>query len=271
MASFNDVTMTNLRKIKKYGFKEEDLKTVHEAMRLRGPATLVLFNTGKLLVQGSQDNVKDTVKKLKFLGITQSRKSFTGCAIGTDETLKGDTFGGLVVAGFKADDEIRAELGELGVRDSKKMLKPEIVRVAKILMEKYPENYHIESLTPKEYNKENARKNVTMIMDIMHSKCYKALKKRSDILHIVDLYPGCSVGDIKEKQAESKYLEVAAASIIARYGGLKQIRELEQQAGFFIPFGSTNVNAGLLEIKKKSLRPENFVKMKFRNVQQFFG
>ena len=41
--------------------------------------------------------------------------------IGTDESLKGDSFGGIVVAGVKADDEVRKKLEDLGVRDSKKL------------------------------------------------------------------------------------------------------------------------------------------------------
>ena len=270
MASFDNVTKTSLRKIKKHGYKDTEVKSPHEEMRLKGDSSIVLYKTGKLLVQGSPANVRETIKLLKFLGITESKKCFSGCAIGTDETLKGDTFGGLVVAGFKADDRIRQELEGMGVKDSKALLKPDIVKIARELIERYPDNYHMESIFPKEYNKLNMKHNVTEIMDMMHEKCYRKLKGRSDIIHIVDLYPGCKVGDIKEAKAESKYLEVAAASIIARYGGLKQIRELEQQAGFFIPFGSTNVQAALIEIKKKSLKPVNFVKMKFRNVQQFF-
>ena len=148
------------------------------------------------------------------------------------------------------------------------MLNPDIVKLAKTLIEKYPKNYHVENLSPKDYNKLNVKMNVTQIMDLLHKKCYTKLARTA--VHIVDKYPGCSVGNIMETKAESKYYEVAAASIIARYFGLMQIRTLEMKAGFFIPFGSSNVESALLEIRKKSLDPSKLVKMKFRNVIRFF-
>jgi ribonuclease HIII len=259
----------SIRKLKKYGFEEAKVKSKLETARYIGPSTVVLFKTGKLLVQGRKEKVEETKKLLRYLGIEEEQRSVTGIVVGSDETLKGDTFGGIVVCGFKADDETRAFLKQLGVKDSKKLLRPEIVRLATELIEKFPDNYHVESLMPKEYNKVNLVMDVTEILNKLHERCFKRLSRTG--LHIVDLYPGCTVGNIRETGAESKYLEVAAASIIARYEGLKQIRELEQKAGFFIPMGSTHIESALLEIKKKSLNPSDYVKMKFKNVEKFFS
>ncbi len=270
MVSFDNINEKSLKKLKKHGFEFIKVKSKHEVTRLKGMSTLILYKTGKLLVQGSKNNVEETVKLIKFLGIAKEKRGFSGVAIGSDESLKGDTFGGIVVCAFKADDKIRAELKELGVKDSKKMLKPDCVKLANELIEKYPKNYHVENIYPDEYNKLNIKYNVTEILDSLHEKCYKKLSRRKNIIHIVDLYPGCNVGDIKEKRAESKYYEVGAASIIARYYALMQIRDLERRAGFFIPLGSTHVESALLEIKKKSLKAKNFVKLKFKNVQEFF-
>ncbi len=267
MVSIDNVTEKSLKRLKKYGFKEEKPKSDRELIRYAGATTLTLFKTGKLLIQGSEQDVKETKKIAEFLGIGESPK-FSGVAVGTDETLKGDTFGGIVVCGFKADDSIRDELKEIGVRDSKSLLKPEIVRLAKELIEKFPDNYHVENIFPKQYNKLNIKMSVTEILDQLHKKCYNKLARTA--VHIVDEYPGCSVGNIVEKKAESKYFEVAAASIIARYFGLKQIRELEMKAGFFIPLGSSNVESGLLELRKKSLDKADYVKIKFKNVIKFF-
>ena len=268
MVSYDNINECKIKKLKKYGYELVKTKTIHEKIRYVGKTTIVLYKTGKLLIQGSKKNVDETKKLVEYLDIVKLNKQIKGLAVGTDETLKGDTFGGIVVAGFKADDDIRKELNRLGVKDSKQMINPEIVKLAQTLIKKYPKNYCVESLTPKEYNKMNLRSNVTKILDKLHKKCYSKLSRTG--LHIVDLYPGCSVGHVKEKKAESKYLEVAAASIIARYHGLKQIRELEHKAGFFIPLGSTDVESALLEIKKKSLNPKDYVKLKFRNVVKFF-
>jgi ribonuclease HIII len=79
------------------------------------------------------------------------------------------------------------------------------------------------------------------------------------------------VGDIIEIQAESKYPEVAAASIIARAHALKQLHDLSKKAGFLIPKGSAHVQHALDELKKRDLPPTDFVKLKFSNVKKLFG
>jgi len=267
MSSYKNIEETDFKKLCKYGYKKAQPKKNERIRLVKDNSVAILYNTGTMLLQGEKDS---TERLIKFLGIVKETK-LTGLAIGTDEALKGDTFGGIVVAGFIADDKIRQELKDIGVKDSKDLLKPECVRLAILLQKKYSKNYHVENILPREYNKLNLKLNVTEIMNLLHEKCYKKLSSKQKVLHIVDKYPGCSVGDIVKKNAESKYVEVAAASIIARFNAIKQIRELEAKAGFFIPMGSTHVESALLEIRKKSLRPENFVKLKFRNVKSFFG
>ena len=268
MTSFDNIKESDLNKLKRYNYLIEKPKSKQEIARAIGNATLVLYKTGKLLIQGRKEHVDDAVKLLKFLGL--EKRGISAPAVGSDEALKGDTFGGIVVAGFLADDTIRDDLRQMNVKDSKKLYNPDVVRIATEIIAKYPDKYHIESILPKEFNKLNEKNNMTYILDLLHEKCYRKLAGKSKIIHIVDEYPGCGVGNIREKYAESKFLEVAAASIIARYGALIQIRELEKMAGFFIPLGSTHVTSALLEIKKKTLSPENFVKLKFKNVLEFF-
>lgn len=268
MPSFDNIDEKSLLKLKKYGFCIDKTKSIHEQIRYIGKSTLILYKTNKLLIQGSKDNVIDTVKLIEFLGIVKKIKTFVGLAVGTDETLKGDTFGGIVVAGFKADDNIRKDLIEMGVKDSKKLIRPQIVELAMMIIEKYPKNFHVEDVSPKTYNQYMSKMNVTKLLDKLHLRCYNKLSKNA--IFIVDKYPGCDVGDIRETKADSKYPEVAAASIIARYYGLLQIKNLEQSAGFFIPFGSSNVESGLLELRKKDLDPSLYVKVNFRNVVSYF-
>ena len=103
--------------------------------------------------------------------------------------------------------ELHNRLKEIGVKDSKKLLNPDIVKLAKEIMEEFPKKYHIENIYPAEYNKLNLKLNVTKILDKLHDKCFKKLKCKSTLLHIVDLYPGCDVGNIKKKNArESLFL-----------------------------------------------------------------
>ncbi|HLC75329.1 MAG TPA: hypothetical protein VJH88_05775 [Candidatus Nanoarchaeia archaeon] len=184
--------------------------------------------------------------------------------IGSDEALKGDTFGGIVVAAVKADENIRKKLIDLGVRDSKTLtdkiilsLAPQIEKIAQC---------HIKSVFPKTYNL--VSDDLTALLNALHRECFIALKPGK---HIIDKFPGCTVGDIMETHAESKYPEVAAASILARAHALKQMDTLSKRAGFTIPRGSTHVTDALKQLKQSSLPPEEFVKLHFKNVKPFFA
>ncbi|MBN2422733.1 hypothetical protein JXB41_05885 [Candidatus Woesearchaeota archaeon] len=284
MLVLENIKKSQLTGLKKHGFKPEKPTNKYETLRLKGTTTLILYSSGKLVVAGSEDAVNKTenlLMKLKIM-IPKETKTpalkknlkkpkITGLAIGSDESLKGDTFGGIVVCAFRADDKTRERLKELKVKDSKKLNNAEISRLAKQLTQEFPKDYHAENIFPERYNKLNSKKNVTQILDELHKKCYKKLSRNKRIVHIVDEYPGCKTGRIIVKKAESKYVEVAAASVIARFEALKQIRQLERQAGFFIPLGSTHVEDALMELQRKELQAERFVKMKFRNVKDVLG
>jgi ribonuclease HIII len=86
---------------------------------------------------------------------------------------------------------------------------------------------------------------------------------------VVDKFPGCQVGEVQEEKAESKYLEVAAASILARDAALRQLNALSAQAGFHLPKGSTHVQLALVELKHRKLNFTQFVKINFWNVKDF--
>lgn len=183
--------------------------------------------------------------------------------IGSDETLKGDTFGGIVVAAVKANDKVRKLLVALGVRDSKELSDKKILLLAPQI-EKIAQ-HHVKNVYPKTYNL--VSDNQTALLNALHRECFIALKPGK---HVVDKYPGCTVGDIIVEKAESKYPEVAAASILARAYALKQLAELSKRAGFVVPKGSTHVADSLKQLKEKGLPPDEFVKLHFKNVQEFF-
>ena len=127
MVVFEGVTKESLQKLK--GFSNEKVKTIYEELRLKkAGVTLVLYTSGKLSVQGNAEEVQKAAKELEKQGIGKQVKSElfrkeSGWIIGTDESLKGDTFGGLVVAGVKADNLLREKLAELGVADSKTLVR----------------------------------------------------------------------------------------------------------------------------------------------------
>ncbi|PLW80163.1 hypothetical protein C0585_03995 [Candidatus Woesearchaeota archaeon] len=259
--------------LKKIGFVEIGTKTQYEISRLvcsNPKATAILYTSKKLLIQASKENEEIILEKLgeKSKEVDKKEKdvfiskTISGIAVGSDETLKGDTFGGLVVAGVLCDDITRQKLKELGVDDSKKISDDMIPFLAEKIRK--IANYSVQNIYPEEYNKNSQ----TELMNKLHRQVYLDLGGKGT--HIVDKYPGCRVGDVIETKAEDKYVEVAAASIIARDEGLKQLEELTKKLKFKVPKGSTHVKHALLFLKKSQKNPKDFVKFHFKNVQEVF-
>ncbi len=275
MAVFEKVKKEDLLKLlqnnSQYSFVQEEIKTGYEELRLKtGKVNLILYTSGKLLLQGKSEAVEKVAQLLAKLGIGKKVESEhfrkeNGLIIGSDESLKGDTFGGIVVAAVKADDKIRRQLLELGVADSKTLSDKEIFNLFEKIKALAP--CEIKSLLPEEYNQEyHHHRNVTEILNKLHQDCAHYLLPGK---HVVDKYPGCTVGDVQEEKAESKYAEVAAASILARATALKQLSYLSTLAGFTLPKGSTHVKEALQELKDRNLDFKKFVKVDFKNVSEF--
>lgn len=273
MVVFKDVDAEQLIKfLEKRKYSEGRIKTVHERLRyskgIRKKVLLILYNSGKLLLQGDLEAVEKTANQLRTAGIgievkpIRFRKEL-GWVIGSDESLKGDTFGGLVVAAVKADENMRKKLLQLGVADSKVLADKEILRLAEEI--KKMAQCEVISIKPEDYNHKGR---VTPLLNKMHKDAGKFLKPGT---HVVDKYPGCCVGDIAEIKAEQKYVEVAAASILARAAALQQLNYLSKLAGFPIPKGSTHVKWALQELIEKKLNFNDFVKTSFNNVKQFLA
>ncbi|MBU0666615.1 MAG: hypothetical protein ABIC91_02005 [Nanoarchaeota archaeon] len=266
---------SKIEQLKAKGFYEVPTTSQYEVLRLKGPCNVILYSTGKFSVQGKED----VVQKIKQeLGLEVPKKvekqsslffhSKLKVIVGSDETLKGDTFGGLIVAGFRANPSEQLVLKDFGVDDSKKFSDKQIKIMAKKIRDKFPKNYSIFTLNPKEYNDKIKSCNVTVLLNSLHHQVNQKLKTKSS-MHVVDKYPGCNVGDIIETKAESKYVAVAAASIIAREEAIKQFIELSKNVGFNIPKGSTHVSFALKKLVEKKIDFKDFVKMNFSNVQFF--
>jgi len=271
MTIFTNVTKERVLALRKEGFTLDKPKTAYEELRLQKEGvTLILYTSGKLLLQGPAEKVQKTVRQLEKLkiGFKARENKFrqeTGWIIGSDESLKGDTFGGIVVAAVKANGEIRDKLRALGVADSKTLADKEIFPLAEKI--KRIAGCEIKSILPEEYNGYNTHHgNVTSLLNKLHAECAQDLGTGK---HVVDKYPGCTAGNIQEEKAESKYVEVAAASVLARAAALQQLDYLSVQAGFPLPKGSTQVQLALMELKERKLEFKKFVKVDFRNVKEY--
>src|SRR3989338_358654 len=267
MVVFENILLHDLTLLKKQGYTEIPICSLYEDIRLQKEnVTLILYKSGKLLLQGPIKEVHHISKELSLHLPIHKHKEIkfhteSGWIIGSDESLKGDTFGGITVAAVKADDTIRKQLLELGVADSKTLDDREIIPLAEKIKHLAP--CEIIDILPEEYNKSQG---ITSLLNKLHSQCANYLKPGT---HIVDKYPGCTAGSIQFEKAESKYIEVAAASILARAAALHQLNYLSTLAGFPLPKGSTHVLGGLQELQKRNLDFTKFTKMDFRNVRGF--
>ncbi len=284
---------SDLKRIIQAGYLKQSRKTPYESARYhKDGITIIYYKSGKLLFQGKSDLVEQEAQKLfskanqklskqknlpskqtilsskqatqttLLSTVSSSRKSTSEWIIGSDECLKGDTFGGIVVAAVKANHQMRDELIKMGVADSKTIPDSKIIPLAEKIKQAVP--CEIRSLLPQEYNSKSG--NVTTLLNTLHKEVVKDLGSG---YHIVDKYPGCNVGDCAEEKAESKYPEVAAASILARAAGLQQIQYLSRLAGFQIPKGSTHVKDALQKVKDKKLPFVDLVKLDFKNVHEY--
>lgn len=185
--------------------------------------------------------------------------------IGSDETLKGDSFGGLVVCAVKLDDDMEAVVRGMGVRDSKRLSPIQIELIAERLKELVP--FAVRELNPAQYNQEVSKYGLTGVLNKLHQAVIEELREDGYRV-VVDQYPGCKVkGAESLTKAEDQFTAVAAASIIARSVGMEQFKMLSEKAGMRLPLGSTHVKEALERMKASGKDLEEFAKTGFKNVR----
>lgn len=261
-----NITVADLEQLE--GYVLEPTKSPYELIRKRNSDhLLILYSSGKLVVQGehnpfaSRSKSSSKTSSTKKSVIDDTPTHILPKSIGSDETLKGDTFGGLIVCGaYFEQDEIEAH-------DSKSYSEHALKTLAYDLLSAFPERFCIKELTPVMYNQLYAELgSQTAILNMLHEDIGRELKKKFDAQQVVDKYPGCIAGDIMLTKAESHYTSVAAASIVARYKALLQFEKLSLEAGYTLPKGSTHVKEALVELKNRKLKIDLFCKMHFSTV-----
>lgn len=293
-ATFENVNKSILDDLLKYGFHKEATKSPYELFRLTGPCYIIYYTSKKLLLQGKSDSVFEISKLISSMGYRIVKTSESAeknteqkyikiendcIEIGSDEVFKGDTFGGIVVAAVLASEKERSELKHIGVVDSKELTDMMIQDIAQKIRAILPaDQISVRNLYPKDYNEALKNSSVTELLNKLHEYVQKDLDSKNKfkidgkkLIHVTDKFPGCRVGDIIEEKAESKYVTVAAASIIARNAALIQLETLSERLNYRIPKGSTHVSAALEFLKKSRKDPKEFVKVDFKNVVEFFG
>lgn len=265
-------------------YRELESETANENIYFKATGdgfTLLIYSNYTVLFQGKNANeeINKWIDKPEIIKIDH---------IGSDEVGCGDYFGPIVVCACLVRKEDYEYLLDLGVKDSKQLNDTKIKAIAPLIMEKIQSVTF--TLTNEKYNKihENNAYNLNKIKAYLHNfVLFKLTQKNTDINEvIVDQF--CSeelyykyLNDYKTKdvfknitfttKAESKYLAVACASIIARYTFINEIDKIAKEIGQEIILGA---NEKVDALAKKILDEKGidylskYVKLHFKNTER---
>lgn len=169
--------------------------------------------------------------------------------IGVDESGKGDFFGPLVIASFYAEDDDTIILRSLGVKDGKSISEKKILQIDEDLRADF--KYSVRVIYPEEYNRLYKKiKNLNILLAEGHAHVIDDLSQRCDAeLAISDKFGKSElIEDALEKRKNKielrqfvkgeSYIQVAAASILARAAFINAMYELSEKIGFDLPRGA---------------------------------
>lgn len=229
--------------------------------------TVTIYKTMVLVLQG-----KDSLETYKFIfdkeyNEIDNQNSFdnkklqinqyTIATMGSDEVGVGDFFGGIVVASaYVRKDQIQW-LKDIGVKDSKFLSDEKIISIFKNIKDQII--FNVINIFPEEYNNQfEIYNNSHIIKAVGHNQALWNLSKQATRPYFVIIDQFVSPEnysnylrranksefsiDIFETKAESKYMAVACASIIARYYFLEQIKTLSNYVNVELILGSSNHN-----------------------------
>ena len=169
--------------------------------------------------------------------------------VGVDESGKGDFFGPLVVAAFLAPDDDTERLREMGVKDGKQITDKRILTLDTMLRRDYP--HAIVVFVPQQYNdRYRIIKNLNKLLAASHADVIEQLCSSNEVdLAISDKFgkPELVEGELQKRDVKvplrqivrgERFVQVAAASIIARAAFLKAMKSLSAEYGLEIPRGA---------------------------------
>lgn len=205
--------------------------------------------------------------------------------IGSDEVGNGSYFGGIVTASVLVRDQADVDfLLELGVRDSKKISDKKIRDMAPQIKDRL--EYAISEAIPAQYNQAIASGlHIKEIMAILHNDAISKVSATNPDFVLIDEFASASKYSdyLKasnktiaysdrlrfEKKAESKYLAVAAASILARDAFLTQIDTMSDFLHMPIKQGVTaKVKEQIAQLMRMEIDLTQYAKVDFKTTEE---
>lgn len=248
-------------RMKSFIIRESEPQYTYWQIKTESGLTITAYKSGKVVYQG---------KDLSFLEDDSSADSSSGNTksasdaspdlascypmAGSDEVGTGDFFGPVVVAAAVVPDEKTARrLAEMKITDSKAMTDEAIRKAAPILEELLPHTILVtENRKYNEIHKKTG--NIKVIVSILHNQAYLNLIKKGVSLPdqvIIDQFcpPAAyfrylqNAGEVFDRihfetKAESRYLAVAAASVMARARFLDAMDAMKEKYGMTFNKGS---------------------------------
>lgn len=212
--------------------------------------SITAYESGKLLIQGKD---AEAVASL-FAPLPDQSRHETAVhnrtqlfpQAGSDEVGTGDYFGPMTVCACVIEPSDVSFVQELGVMDSKAMKDETILKIGPLLAQRL--KYSLLVLDNPRYNAVHDTNNMVALKSKLHNQAYVHLRnKRGSLpqLCVVDQFVQAKsyyryleeTSDVVqglhfETKAESHYLAVAAASVIARYAFLKHFEAMCSQYDF---------------------------------------
>jgi len=238
--------------------------------------TIIIYKSLSMVINGK--DILQEVKKWKEDGYKIIEH------IGSDEVGCGDFFGPVVVSSAYVKEEDFELLESLGVNDSKKISDSTILQIAPTIIEKIKTVTF--TLTINKYNELVAKGyNLNKIKAYLHNFVLEKIVSNNSFEGLIVVDQFCEerlyyqyLLDYKTKniqrniffttKAESQYLAVACASIVARYTFLKEMEKISQELGYLTPLGAgKEVNDFAIKIaKEKGLETlKKYSKHHFKN------
>ena len=223
---------------------------------------IVLYTSGKLVVQG-----RGAAEWIEFVlepeVIGQARLGYenildpqlTSAHMGIDESGKGDFFGPLVIAAAYVDEQLATEFQKLNVRDSKTITSDRVAEtMGGDLRRLLGSRCSIIAIGPRAYNRLYAGfQNVNRLLAWGHARaienllaaipdCPRALSDQFGPKHRIESALKARGVTIKLEQRHKAESDpaVAAASVLARTGFLRGLRELGTKIGVELPKGASD-------------------------------
>ena len=250
-----------------------------------GGITIECYTSGKVVFKGDDnDLIKKMLEKIDFdYEITTSPEKSEidyHTSIGSDEVGTGDLFGPVVICSFYLDSKDSDYLASLGINDSKKLTDEKIRKIGPLLKDY---TYNVILINNAKYNDLiDSGYNMNEIKAIAHNKgiisTINDIEKKVPVILDEFCTPDNYFKYLRgvklvydeitfKTKAESKYLSVACASVMARYIFLLEMDKLSKKLGFEIPKGA-GLQADYALEKVKHLELRNFVKLNFKNLEK---